>query len=298
MTIQETLAEETARLRAAGIDTPALDAGLLLAEILHTGKAGLILRGPDPARDVDCGHFRQLLDRRISGEPVAYILGRKEFRGLDFTVTPDVLIPRPDTETLIDAVIQERNTEWDAEGTVLDLCTGSGAIAISLKNEMPELDVWAADISEKALEVAKANAAKLLPAGGIHFFQADLFTPIAESLIQLLLPHYSLIITNPPYVPGATINELAPEVQKEPRMALDGGKDGLDLIRRIIKEAGDHLVPGGRLLIEADPRQMTSISGILGINSYRNIRIYNDLAGLSRVIGGTKIKDGTVDRES
>ncbi|GHV64756.1 release factor glutamine methyltransferase [Spirochaetia bacterium] len=292
MTIREALAQGAGLLNSAQVDTPALDAGLLLAEILHTGRAGLIAAGPDPLSEEDYRRFQALLERRLSGECVAYILRRREFRGLEFTVTPAVLVPRPDTETLVEAALEKIT---DSPRRILDLCTGSGAVAISLKHELPELEVWASDISEAALEIARANAARLLggrpgtgftvSAAPIHFFQGDLFAPLKNS--PFFPTHYSLIVSNPPYVCTGEIQALSAEVRREPLLALDGGADGLDLIRRIIDEAPAHLIPGGRLLLEADPRQMKAITTLLETRGYKDILALRDISGQERVIGAS-----------
>ncbi|GHV55003.1 release factor glutamine methyltransferase [Spirochaetia bacterium] len=299
MTIREALAQGAGFFKSADIDTPALDAGLLLAEVLHTSRASLIAAGPDSISEENYRSFQALLERRLSGECVAYILGRKEFRGLEFTVTPAVLVPRPDTETLVEAALEKLATEdgsTDNRVKILDLCTGSGAVAISLKHELPRLEVWASDISEATLEIARANATRLLggrplgtelaaPAEPIHFFQGDLFAPLKNP--SLLPTHYSLIVSNPPYVCTGEIEGLSPEVRREPLLALDGGEDGLDLIRRIIAEAPAHLLPGGWLLLEADPRQMKAIAALLETKGYKKIQTYRDLSGQERVIGAS-----------
>jgi release factor glutamine methyltransferase len=296
MTIQSSLTKGTALLRGANIDTPALDAGLLLAEVLHTDKAGLILHAPETIAEEDADKFQRLINCRLDGEPIAYILGRKEFRGLDFTISPDVLVPRPDTEALVEAAIKELGNVLAGSNfpiTVLDLCTGSGAIAIALKNECPSLNVWASDISEASLKIARANAARLLNDKAVHFIRADLFSPFKNSLApDISFPkNFGLIVSNPPYIPSAEIEGLAKEVRMEPRLALDGGLDGLDLIRKIAERAGQHLADSGILLMEADPRQMDAIHGILLHNGFRDLRLYKDLAGLDRVIGGTFGRD-------
>jgi release factor glutamine methyltransferase len=284
MTAGEILNEGTALLSSRHIDTPALDAGLLLVEVLHTDKAGLIINRGAVVTEEDARAYRRLLERRLGGECTAYILGRKEFRGLEFTVTPDVLVPRPDTETLVEAVLeltgQEKNTRPRGLG-ILDLCTGSGAVAIALKNERPCLEVWASDISKKALAAAKANAEKLLgSAGAVHFVESDLFEGFRAGAV------FDLIAANPPYIARAEIETLSAEVRGEPRLALDGGGDGLDIIRRITAGAGAFLAPGGCLLMEADPRQMQAIAGLLTGAGWTGIRIWKDLAGRERVIGG------------
>ncbi|MFP3040235.1 peptide chain release factor N(5)-glutamine methyltransferase [Treponema primitia] len=277
MTIREVLTQGTARLRKAGIDNPGLDAALFLAFILKTNREKLILRDAEALHEDGAEDFAGLLDRRIAGECTAYILGRKEFRGLDLIVTPDVLVPRPDTETLVEAAL---TIGTDQELTALDLCTGSGAVAIALKHELPSLEVYASDISAKALAVARENARRLLGSdGAVHFLQGDLFSPVPEI-------RFSLITANPPYVASGEIAALAREVRGEPLLALDGGKDGLDLVRRIIDGARSYLLPGGRLLMEADPRQMAGISLILEKKGYRDIRTYQDLSGQDRVIDG------------
>jgi release factor glutamine methyltransferase len=281
MTIQEALTEGKSRLRDAGIENPSLDAALLLAFILKTNREMLIMQGTETlSEDAETG-FTRLLDRRAAGECTAYILGRKEFRGLDFTVTPDVLVPRPDTETLVEAALAIGNGQNLA---ALDLCTGSGAVAIALKHESPSMEVYAADISPKALTIARENARRILGTDKIiHFLEADLFTPLTVSRFPF---PFSLITANPPYIASGEIASLAREVRGEPLLALDGGEDGLGLIRRIITEAPAYLLPGGSLLMEADPRQMALITLILEKKGYRDIRVYQDLSGQDRVITG------------
>jgi release factor glutamine methyltransferase len=284
MTLREARSRGTARLRGAGIESPGLDASLLLAGVLKIRKEQLIIRDSEDMPEPGAVEFSLFLDRRIAGECVAYILGQKEFRGLDFIVTPEVLVPRPDTEILVETALSVLENRAAEKSKVLDLCTGSGAAAIALKHERPALTVCASDISPGALEVARENARRLVPpqggaAEGITFFQGDLFAAIPCS--------FDLITANPPYIPSAQIAGLAPEVRREPLLALDGGGDGLEIIRRIIREASPHLLPGGVLLMEADPRQMAGITLILKKKGYRNIQIYQDLSGRDRVIGGT-----------
>ena len=284
MTIREALAEGRRVLAlpctSAFIDTPELDASLLLCETLHKNREGLILCGDEPVAGPLLREYLALLERRRSGECVAYILGRKEFRGLQFLVNEFVLVPRPDTEALLEAALENIDAiTADRESTVsvLDLCTGSGALAISLKNERPQLDVTASDISVKALKVAKQNAANLLDNGyGAKFIKSDLFENIAGK--------FDIIVSNPPYVPSGEMAALAPEVRREPALALDGGRDGLDLIRQIISQAGDYLHPNGALLLEAAPGQMPEIKALLAKHNFSGIRICKDLAGRDRVI--------------
>jgi release factor glutamine methyltransferase len=283
MTIREALAEAS----AAG--TSALDASLLLAEVLNTSRSSLIAADSRPLAEASLAAFRALIKRRLAGECTAYILGRKEFYGLDFQVNPAVLVPRPDTETLVEAALAsieeiKKLTATNQSLRVLDLCTGSGAVAVVLKHTMPELEVWATDISAEALEVARANAARLLPPNSIHFCHGDLFSALFPT------PHsFHVIVSNPPYVPTAEIAGLAPEVRGEPPLALDGGSDGLDVIERIIGDAPRFLSSGGILLLEADPRQMERIAVLLQQAAFTDIQTRRDLSGRERII---RVKKG------
>ena len=272
------------------IETPALDAALLLAETLQTGREQLIRRENETVMEADCGRFFKLLERRRSGECVAYILGRKEFRGLVFNVNPGVLVPRPDTETLAEAALEyidsiAANRKNMKNISLLDLCTGSGALAISLKNERPFLSVSASDISPEALDTAALNAARLLEYRQatnhgketmVALIQSDLFENIQEK--------YDIIISNPPYVPSHELPELPPEVRMEPAIALNGGKNGLEIMGKIIKQASNFLYPQGVLILEAGSGQMQSIRKLLKTCNFNNIKIKKDLAGLNRVI--------------
>jgi release factor glutamine methyltransferase len=282
--LRKTLAEGTARLRAASIETPALDASLLLSEASGLSREKLSLAVSQPVETQVYKHFCSLIDRRAEGECVAYILGRKEFYGLDFIVSPAVLVPRPDTEILVEAAI-EAAEKPAGPLRLLDLCTGSGAVALALKHRFPRLDVVAADISAEALDIAGKNARILLQgtaAGGeIHFLKGDLFAALPAGG-----PTFNIITANPPYVPAREIAALAREVKREPVLALNGGEDGLDVIRRIITESPSYLAADGRLLLEADPRQMSAISDLMEEQGFVEITVRKDLAGLDRVIGG------------
>jgi release factor glutamine methyltransferase len=189
------------------------------------------------------------------------------------------LVPRPDTETLVETALLFTG----AKKSVLDLCTGSGAVAVSLKNEAHDAEVFAADISASALEMAKLNSARLLHGDKtIAFFQGDLYGALPDSH-----PFFSLIVCNPPYIPSGVIETLPAEVRKEPRIALDGGQSGLEIIRRVIDGAPGFLLRGGTLLLEADPRQMNEITILLKKRGFHTIKTYNDLSGQERVTGGT-----------
>jgi len=282
MLIREALAQGGADLKYAGIKTPGLDASLLLAHILNISRAKLIAKGTDRLSEKKCAEFCALIERRANGECTAYIIGKKEFRGLEFEVNSSVLVPRPETETLVEAAIDiiQKKALHNSDVSILDLCTGSGAVAISLKNEIPSCEVTAADISPNALNTAVRNAEKLLGANSIKFFQGDLYDALPFPSA------YSLIVSNPPYIPSDEIQTLSAEVQNEPLIALDGGISGLEIIKRIINKAPDYLQKNGYLLLEADPRQMEQITIILEKKGFKDIQLNKDLSGTNRVIGG------------
>ena len=295
MTIREALNKGSSAIASSAFiktETPALDAGLLLAEALNTDRTRLLMAANNSLSENSYTKFQNLLKRRLNGECIAYITGHKEFYGLDFTVNPYVLVPRPETETLVEAALEAIETMTkkfpQEELKVLDLCTGSGAVAIALKHEKPGLNMWAQDISAEALAIARLNCKKILnsaacqsscdESGQVHFMEGDLFSQIENV--------FHLIITNPPYIPSNQISSLAPEVQSEPQLALDGGDDGLCIIRRIIKDSVNHLLSGGVLLMEADPVQMDAIEKMLVNAGFYNIKMFSDLAGQKRVIKG------------
>jgi len=284
MIIREALAQGSADLKFAEIKTPNLDASLLLAHVLKKSRTELIAAGTDKIPEKACAAFCELIERRAGGECIAYITGKKEFRGLEFNVNPSVLVPRPDTETLVETALQTADS-YKSNLNVLDLCTGSGAVAVSLKNECPELNITATDISAEALEIAKANAARLLAENNIQFYKGDLFDALVNSSVQNQYHMFHIIVSNPPYIPSDEISTLSEEVQNEPRLALDGGACGLLVIKRIIDKAPDYLHKGGTLLLEADPSQMDEITLLLKKRGFTNAQVYNDLSGLQRVIG-------------
>jgi len=273
------LSEGSSLLASKGIDTASLDAALLLAEAAGLSHEQLYTHADYLLDEEQCKLYFEFLARRQNGECTAYILGRKEFWGLDFAVTSAVLVPRPDTEILVEAALSLLRPP----ASVLDLCTGSGAVAIALKHQCPALDVWASDISEKALEIARDNAQRLGCA--INFIQGDLFTALDNSAEPM--QRFRLISANAPYVESARIETLAAEVRQEPRLALDGGSDGLDIIRRIIREAPPYLEAGGVLVLEADPSQMETIAMLMRERGFHEPELFRDLSGHNRVIAGS-----------
>ncbi len=274
------------RFRQDGLSTPRLDAEVLLAEALEADRVFLYTHFDQPLQPGELARFRESIKRRLRREPMAYIVGHKEFWSILFEVNPDVLIPRPETEVLI----SESLRVWSAIGNprkefqILEIGTGSGAISISLAKEIPEASIVATDISEKALAVAEKNARRNGVREMIHFLPGDLFDPVPQGKT------FDLIVTNPPYISSDHFSSLMPEVRDfEPRLALDGGEDGLDFYRRAVPRIGEFLRLGGWFLGEIGIGQAKGIKGIVGENTgLECIDFINDLAGIVRVLRARK----------
>lgn len=293
------LADATSRLRKLGIETPYLDATLLLSTALSTSREDLFARLPD---SVDAGaieRFHAMIARRASGEPVSYIRGFKEFYGREFRVDPRVLVPRPDTEVLVEVALQilDDLVGGDADGRaprdpafqanapraepirVHDACTGSGAVAISIKAERPTVEVSVSDVSDAALAVCYENC--ILQLGSpLPSRRSDLLSEVAG--------RFHLIVSNPPYLTSAETDAMKATGWPEPALALDGGADGLDLIRSLAAQAVEHLVGNGYLCIEAADPQGPTVCDILSSNGFVDVSNRYDLAGRRRVTVGRK----------
>lgn len=265
-------------LKAHGSESPRLDAEILLAHARGCPRIQLYTNYDEPLTDAQRTVMRDLVQRRAAAEPVAYLVGHREFFGLDFQVTKDVLIPRPDTETLIVEVIETLKPQTAPR--VLDVGTGSGCIAISLAVNCPNAEVTAIDQSESALAIARQNAETHAVSSRIRFLHGDLFAPLAADV------QFDLIASNPPYIASAEIETLSADVRlHEPRSALDGGPDGLDVIRRLIAGAPQHLGPLGKLLVEISGEQAEAVTQLLAANgSYDEIAVLKDLAKQPRVV--------------
>ncbi|HAK45580.1 MAG TPA: peptide chain release factor N(5)-glutamine methyltransferase [Spirochaeta sp.] len=275
MTFREALSGAAEKLRKAEIlfcDTPMLDASVLLAEAADMSREKLFASYPDTVSPEVLAEYEKLLEKRLSGLPVSYIRNRKEFFGREFYVDSSVLVPRPDTEVIIEKALQllERSS------AVLDLCTGSGCIAATLKLEQPDLSLTASDISKPALTVASRNADAL--DAKISFAESNLFENISG--------RFDMIVTNPPYLKTGETDGMTTSGWPEPMLALDGGGDGLDLIRIIIITSLDYLNDNGYLLIEAGPQQAEVISALLQDAGFSDIEITHDMAGRNRVTSG------------
>ncbi|MDR2480778.1 MAG: peptide chain release factor N(5)-glutamine methyltransferase [Spirochaetaceae bacterium] len=290
MILKEALFEGKQKLRTAGIPTPELDAELLLSHILQKDRSCLIVHHDMTLSGVIYNKYILYITRRIQGECVAYITKRKKFRNLNLYVNKKTLVPRPDTEILVEtalswidtAVVQNKKRKTIS---VLDICTGSGAVALALLDERPYIKVFASDISRAALAVAKQNYLKLLKLKRNDFFEHKM-TIIESDIFASITGKFSIIVANPPYIKSSGLETLPKEVRAEPKIALDGGKDGLTIIKKIITGAKYYLEDGGALFIEAGPQEMPDIKKIFEELKYNNITITKDLAGLNRVIGG------------
>jgi release factor glutamine methyltransferase len=225
----------------------------------------------------------QVLKRRLNGEPLEYILGHTEFMGLDFAVNSDVLIPRPDTEVLVETVLNYVANSPDyrfQNPRILEVGTGSGCIAVSLAKRISEADIVATDVSQAALDVAEANAHKNSVEGNISFFLSDLFASP-----RIAVEKFDLIVSNPPYIKTNVIPALACEIQYEPLLALDGGVDGLDFYRRIFQEAPKHLKPGGSLILEIGFDQKELLEKLSGSSQIFEVKeIIKDYNNINRVM--------------
>ena len=267
------------RLAAAGIESAQLDAQLLLAEAAHVDRAAL-LAGSIELTAEDAARSDALITRRAAHEPVAYILGRKEFYSLEFEVTPEVLIPRPQTETVVDAALEFIARRPHAR--VLDIGTGPGVIAIAIASNATDASLVATDISAAALAVAQRNAARNRVSERIRFVRADIFDPLDNARP---LGMFDLVISNPPYIVNDEVARLDADVRDfEPHLALRGGSDGLDFFRRIAAGAGEHLEKDGLLVLEVGAGQDTAVAGILDKAGLHPMRVINDLDGVARVV--------------
>ncbi|MEW6775544.1 MAG: peptide chain release factor N(5)-glutamine methyltransferase [Bdellovibrionota bacterium] len=277
-TIRRVLQASADYLERQGSPTARLDAEVLLAHALSTDRVGLYVNLEQPLLESELAPYRELLRRRAAREPVAYLTGRKEFFGLSFKVARGVLIPRPDTEILVEAVLA--NTQECTAGVFLEVGVGSGAIALSVLKKRPRLQAVGVDVSGAALEVSRENAAALGLSDRIELRRGDLFGAVKDG------EKFDLLLSNPPYIRSSGISELEPEIRDyEPREALDGGADGFSVIRVLIGEAGKYLRGGGLLAIELGEDQSEEAFALAEkAGVWENIEIRQDLAGLDRVL--------------
>ena len=286
MTRNEWIQWATKKLMESAIETARLDAEVLLAHVLHIERIQLHIY-PEKEVDQDLGEqYKVLISRRQQQCPVAYLMGEQEFMGLPFQVTPDVLIPRPDTETLVEAVLQwvkECRSE-EEELLMADIGTGSGAIAVSLAYYATAIQILATDLSPEALAVAKSNAVRNGVSDRIRFYAGDLLEPLQHQTASL-----DALISNPPYITEDEMKTLPVSVgEYEPSLALEGGKDGLDNYRRMLREGMCLLKPGALVAFEMGWQQGRMLKALMEAAGLENLRILQDLTGLDRVVMGFK----------
>lgn len=274
MTITEWLHHAAEVLEQSGCPDPAIDARWIAEDTLGMTTAALRFEGQNTVEPALLAEMNACLQRRVQGEPVQYILKKSDFMGMRFHVDSRVLIPRQDTETLVETAIIA--LQGKANPKVLDLCTGSGCIGISIATLVPGAQVTLADISTAALEVAKKNAHELNCE--VTLKHGDLFRAVGRE-------KFDLIASNPPYIPSGELSELQTEVQHEPMLALDGGMDGLDIYRRITAEVAEHLLPGGRIYLEVGEGEAQDVLALLqeGLDCAES-GIIKDLCEIERIV--------------
>lgn len=274
-------------LGAHGVKTARLDAEVLLAFVLATDRVGVYLRFDQPLGPAEVDAYRDLVRRRGGGIPTAYLTGTREFWSVPLAVTPDVLIPRPETELLVERVLADTGAVRALR--ILDLGTGSGAIAIALARELPEAHVVAVDVSEAAAAVATANAARAGVGARVQVVVGAWTAPLDPAL------RFDVIVSNPPYVPTGDLASVAPEVRAEPALALDGGADGLAAYRALLPGAVARLVAGGRLLLEVGAGQAEAVAAICVAAGLEGVGWHADLAGVARVVAGRAAESAAAD---
>ena len=278
-TIQSLLDWATEYFTKHGIELPHLEAEILLANALKLKRIDLYVQHERELKNEELAAFKPLILRRIKKEPIAYIIGHKPFMSLDFKVNPDVLIPRPETEKLVEVVIDIAKKEARPL-KILDLCCGSGAIAISIAKYLDNALISAADISTKAVETALLNAKNLGVEEKVKFYTGNLFEALPKD------ERYDIIVSNPPYIPSAEIEKLQPEVRLfEPKGALDGGPDGLNFYRAIISGLPGRLEDGGSLVLEIGQGQAGEASELIaGSGIFEAPKVFEDYNGINRVV--------------
>lgn len=293
MKIGEALAQAVTQLRNEGVDSPRLDAELLLAHVLDVNRAAILAHPDRPLTPKALTRYRDLVDRRAHREPLAYLVGHREFYGLDLYVNHHVLIPRPETELLVDHAL--RLARPLAPGPrIVDVGAGSGAIAVALAVHLPQARVYALDASPDALTVVAENAKRHGAEERVSCLRGDLLEPLARldpsaaggTAGRSLRGQVDLVTANLPYVSTSEWRRLAPEIREhEPRAALDGGPDGLDLIRRLLATAGPFLRPGGALLVEIGASQGEAVTALAHAHwAAARVDLYQDYAGLDRLV--------------
>ena len=281
MKIKDVLSQGISILKDNNIEDANMKAKIVLADLLGKNKEYLMIHEDDDIKEGLNKIFLNKIERLKNHEPLQYVINKQDFMGMELYVDENVLIPQPDTENLVEEVIllsDKKRKYIRDEIKILDLCTGSGAIAISLSKLINKSLVYASDISKKALKIAEENSMK--NHANVLFLESDLFDKISK------IYKFDIIVSNPPYIESEVIKTLSEEVQKEPILALDGGEDGLDFYRKIAKDAKDYIEKEGYLALEIGYNQRTKVENILKENGYKNIYSRKDLGGNDRIVVG------------
>jgi release factor glutamine methyltransferase len=303
MDIRTALRTGIARLRDAQVASYTFAAELLLLHVLQRDRAWLYAHPEESMNPADVDAFQSLLARRANGEPTQHLTGKQEFWSLDFEVTRDVLIPRPETEHLIEVALDRlalrelrdgRPQKTTGDGFLIaDIGTGSGCIAVALSKELPLATIYATDISAAALAVARRNAHRHSVADRIHFLESDLSQPLPQSALRQInsgVSNFDLLVSNPPYIPRRDAHTLAPEVRDhEPAIALYGGEEGYELYASLVALAAQHLKPGGVFVAELGHDSLPAVQPLLDSNHWTSVGVTNDLAGIPRVIAAERL---------
>ena len=285
MKIKDILSQGISILKENNIEDANMKARVVLADLLGKNKEYLMIHEDDDIKDGLNKIFLEKIERLKNHEPLQYVINKQDFMGFELYVDKNVLIPQPDTENLVEEVIllsDKKRKYIRDEIRILDLCTGSGAIAISLSKLINKSLVYASDISKKALKIAEENSMK--NQANVMFIASDLFDKISE------LYKFDIIVSNPPYIEKEVIKTLSEEVQKEPVLALDGGEDGLEFYRKIAEKAKEYLNTEGFLAFEIGYNQKIAVENILKENGYQNIYSRKDLGGNDRIVVGQILK--------
>jgi len=290
-TLSEAITEGAARLEHSAIAEARRTAGVLLCHVLGIERTHLLTGSDESISEANYELFFRLVDRRAAGEPLQYITGHQEFYGLDFIVTPEVLIPRPETEFLVERVLRLIEESKQPSPLIVDVGTGSGCIAVSVAVNAPHARVVATDVSRSSLEIAMKNAAKNGVRDRIEFFAGDLLAPLAAHNLEGAI---DILATNPPYVNARSVDQLQPEVRDwEPHAALLGGPEGLDFYRRLFYDATGYLKPDGFMVIEIGYDQFAAIAELSAGYSWEILDVTRDLQGIPRTLTLKNMSENT-----
>jgi release factor glutamine methyltransferase len=304
MDIRTALKLGIARLRAASVPSDTLAAELLLLHATGRNRTSLYAHPEDPLTEAELQTYFRMLEQRAAGVPTQHLTGKQEFWGMEFEVTPDVLIPRPETEHLIEVALDRlalrdlrrlHKQNMTGEGLLFaDIGTGSGCIAVALAKEFPAAEIYALDISSAALAVAERNATRLGFSDRIHFQQSNLLAVHKSPVASHKSPVFDLIASNPPYIGRREAATLAREVREhEPEIALYGGEEGYELYADLVMQAAAHLKPGGVLVLELGHDSLPAVQPLFDTPDWINIGVTNDLAGIPRVLSAQRAAERT-----